>query len=181
MRSLHKFTEQEARCFIIEQHAHYHNLLRYFAMQVGFKPNQLPELPSVRIVDSVYRYCGQYQPSSNSCEYSFPVCIFEGKQYAETVAHEVCHAIHPRLYGKSSAVHGSNFLWLLRDICKFPKATAKWHLTENDIANIRTVASELIEMRAAAGGGGANDIVLGARGSLKSMIAELQRRQERMK
>lgn len=176
MPTNHKFTESEARCYITEQHAHYYQHLRYFAMAVGFKPNDLPSLPAVKIVDAVNRYCGQYHPATNTCEYSLPFCVYEGEQYNETIAHEVCHCIHPRLYGKSDPVHGKNFLWLLRDVCKFPKSNAKFDLTFAAAQKILLISQELIEMRAAAGSGGANDIVLAARGNLRSMIEQLNKR-----
>jgi len=164
-QTIHKYTEAEARQYIAVQHAKYWDTLQRFCREyTAYKP---PAIPSYRIVDSVFPHCGQYNPNTNTCQYSLAYCVYEGENYRETVAHELCHAMHHRIY-KSKPAHGSDFLWLLRDICKFPDAQATHTLPINVVEQI---GNELVEMR----GGLANDVSLLDK-PLSQRIAELNKR-----
>lgn len=167
-KTIHKFTEGQAREYIARQHCIYWDLLARFCREfTAYKP---PAPPSFSIVDTVFRHCGMYSPQRNHCEYSLAYCVYEGENYNDTVAHELCHAMHHRIY-KCKPAHGSDFLFLLRDVCKFPNATATHSLPFNVVDQI---AAELIEMRE----GVSNDHSFAGR-SLQQRIAELNKREQR--
>jgi hypothetical protein len=115
-QSLHKFTEQQAERFIHEQHQKYYELLR--ERLLAFGNNVAIELPSIAIVDSAFRTCGQYRRTENLCTYSLPYCVFDGTGYYTTIAHEVCHAFQYTI-NSVAAAHGNEFKWLIRE-CGLP-------------------------------------------------------------
>lgn len=160
-----RFTVEQAEAFIRTEHERYYLTLRDFCKRMSV-PCRL-ELPRVEIVDSVYVHCGQYSPNENLCSYSIPFCVYAGERYAETVAHEVCHAFQPIVKPACSA-HGKTFLWLLRDICKFPQADA-FHYWP--VAEVERLAQQLKTGRVI------NDALpIRGRSSLAALTAMLNKR-----
>lgn len=165
MSPLHKFSEADARRYIAVQHATYWDLLSRFCREyTHYAP---PIVPSYQIVDSVFRHCGQFDPNANVCQYSIAYCVYEGEAYNETVAHELCHAMHCKVY-KSKPAHGKDFLFLIRDICKFPKAQTTHNIP---IGPVEQIANELIAAR----GGLRNDSAQRVK-SLRERVADLNKR-----
>lgn len=154
-----RFSVEQAEKFIRQEHSRYYERLQEFCKTFGV-PCRL-ELPRIEIVDSVYTHCGQYSPIQNLCIYSNPFCIYAGEDYAETVAHEVCHAFQLVIKPACSA-HGKTFLWLLRDVCGFPNAGA-YH--SYPVAEVERLAQAL------KGGREVNDAMpIRGRSSLSSLV-----------
>lgn len=162
---IHKLSEHDARKFIAEQHAKYYEVLHDFTRDVVGKI--APPIPQFVVVDSVFRHCGMYDPATHTVQYSLAYCVYAGLQYDLIVAHEVVHAMQDKIFpGKPP--HGSDFLWLLRDVCRFPDAGTTHSYP---ISTVEKVAEELISAR----GGQRNDLTYRA-GSLRAMISQLNKR-----
>lgn len=164
---IHKFTEQQAREFIYEQHAIYYNRLATFL--AGYDV-VVPAMPTASITDAVYTHCGQYTPSLHQCQYSLPYCVFDGANYFATVAHEVSHSFQYAL-NQNAASHGREFLWLIAE-CGLPNPKQQIYHSY-PVAVVCRIADELKAMR----GGVSDDISFTTRRkSLKELMQERARR-----
>lgn len=139
-----KFTEKQVTEFLAEQHRKWFKVLADRTLNLGYE--RLPVLPSYSVADAVFDNCGNYNFATNHIQYSLPFAAYEGEVYAETVAHEMCHAFIP-VVATGAPTHGSMFLWLLRDACKFPNAQVTGAYTYESFKHVLEAEKELTRQR----------------------------------
>lgn len=74
--------------------------------------------PRAEIVTRTAKWSAQYSPSSATCSYQIGYVLLVGREYRETVAHEMVHHAQ-KLVMPESQWHGDFFKYLLRFVCGF--------------------------------------------------------------
>lgn len=115
-----------------EWHAYWCDHLENFAACFGVKHQR----PKIFFRCNGTKIAGTFRPGNNTCYYSVPYVIACGNEYYETVAHEVCHSYQYALMPKCKP-HGDFFLFLMRQVCKFPKHV---HRHNFDVRKVKKIA-----------------------------------------